>query len=752
MKKIFFFITLFLSFSIISSKAGEINFDVSESKILEEGNLIKGYGGGKAITDDNIIIIADTFVYNKKTTILEATGDVEVIDQNKDITINANKIFYIKNIDKFYTVGKTKSKVSNDYLIESSDVNYFRTLDLMTSEKKAHITDAIKNIYTVENYKFEIIDRILKGKNLTHADLIGDNYSLTEGIINFNTNELIGKDLLVAFNKNKYENPIQDPRLKGNVAYSNQQDTKISKGVYTTCKFNGDKCPPWMMQATTIEHDKEKKQIKYKNAWLKVYDVPVVYFPVFFHPDPTVSRQSGFLKPVWSSSDTLGRSLYAPYFQIISEDKDLTIKPKFFVEDKVFAVFEFRDLNKNSSTFADFGTLFGHKSSIHEKEKDTRSFIFAKHDVSLDWKRFLSSTLVLNVEKTNNDTLLKVFKPDSALLGDSEFGSTHSYINLDLEHEKYDFKNTFDIYEALGGHNSDRYQYVLPNYSFTKLLDFREDKGSSFTLNHGAYHSISNTNVKDTSMTNSLTYASETFYTDLGLTSDFQIFLNNENSHGQNSTTFRHKPFHELVTSYMYNINLPLVNSGENFSNYLTPKIALKFSPHKTKDISNDLRRLSVDNLFSFDRIGYANNVEEGGSLTAGLNYYLENDNFDRLLNFEIGASWKDVRNSHLPKNSTLGLKTSDIVGRIEYDPPSFNKTDTTFEFDYDFLLDNDVTTLNYNQFTTRISINQLVTEFKFVKEDNYVGAASYWSNKARFQFDDNNSLIIPQEEIGSVH
>ena len=243
-------------------------------------------------------------------------------------------------------------------------------------------------------------------------------------------------------------------------------------------------------------------------------------------------------------------------------------------------------------------------------------------------------------------------------------------------------------------------------------------------------------------MTNSLTYASETFYTDLGLTSDFQIFLNNENSHGQNSTTFRHKPFHELVTSYMYNINLPLVNSGENFSNYLTPKIALKFSPHKTKDISNDLRRLSVDNLFSFDRIGYANNVEEGGSLTAGLNYYLENDNFDRLLNFEIGASWKDVRNSHLPKNSTLGLKTSDIVGRIGYDPPSFNKTDTTFEFDYDFLLDNDVTTLNYNQFTTRISINQLVTEFKFVKEDNYVGAASYWSNKARFQFDDNNSLI----------
>ena len=30
------------------------------------------------------------------------------------------------------------------------------------------------------------------------------------------------------------------------------------------------------------------KIINYKNAWLKIYDKPVFYFPKFFHPDPSL--------------------------------------------------------------------------------------------------------------------------------------------------------------------------------------------------------------------------------------------------------------------------------------------------------------------------------------------------------------------------------------------------------------------------------------------------------------------------------
>ena len=43
-----------------------------------------------------------------------------------------------------------------------------------------------------------------------------------------------------------------------------------------------------------VDDTTNKKIINYKNAWLQIYDRPVFYFPKFFHPDPSVKRQSGF--------------------------------------------------------------------------------------------------------------------------------------------------------------------------------------------------------------------------------------------------------------------------------------------------------------------------------------------------------------------------------------------------------------------------------------------------------------------------
>ena len=69
-------------------------------------------------------------------------------------------------------------------------------------------------------------------------------------------------------------------RLKGNSIITDNNFTEIKKGIFTTCKPNDD-CPPWTMQSEKIIHDKEKKVVNYKNAWLKLYDVPVFYFPKF---------------------------------------------------------------------------------------------------------------------------------------------------------------------------------------------------------------------------------------------------------------------------------------------------------------------------------------------------------------------------------------------------------------------------------------------------------------------------------------
>ena len=94
-------------------------------------------------------------------------------------------------------------------------------------------------------------------------------------------------------------------------------------------------CPPWKIRAEEVEHDKNKKIINYKKSWLEIYDKPVVYFPKFFHPDPSVKRQSGFLIPSFIDSGNTGASLNLPYFKVLDINKDLTIQPRIFTNNNL---------------------------------------------------------------------------------------------------------------------------------------------------------------------------------------------------------------------------------------------------------------------------------------------------------------------------------------------------------------------------------------------------------------------------------
>ena len=79
----------------------------------------------------------------------------------------------------------------------------------------------------------------------------------------------------------------------------------------------------------------KKKTVNYKDAWLNIYDVPVIYFQNF-HPDPTVKRQSGFLTPAFVTSNNLGNYFKVPYFFAISENRDFTFLQEFTIITKQF--------------------------------------------------------------------------------------------------------------------------------------------------------------------------------------------------------------------------------------------------------------------------------------------------------------------------------------------------------------------------------------------------------------------------------
>ena len=142
----------------------------------------------------------------------------------------------------------------------------------------------------------------------TNEKANNDKFFIKTGFFNLKDNKFLAKDVSALLHKDLFGNNENDPRI---VAVSAKSISKkiFKKGVFTSCKKT-DKCPPWKISADKIEHNKTKQQIIYKNAWLEVYDFPVFYFPKFFHPDPSVKRQSGFLRPKLEGSDLLLVALY----------------------------------------------------------------------------------------------------------------------------------------------------------------------------------------------------------------------------------------------------------------------------------------------------------------------------------------------------------------------------------------------------------------------------------------------------------
>ena len=119
----------------------------------------------------------------------------------------------------------------------------------------------------------------------------------------------------------------------------------VNKAIFTSCKINDD-CPPWSISADNIEHDKEKNKLLIIMLLLKFITNQFFIFQNFFHPDPSVNRQSGLLKPEINNSNVLGSSFTLPYFKVLSDNRDITFKPIWFDSEIIMLQNEFREKKK----------------------------------------------------------------------------------------------------------------------------------------------------------------------------------------------------------------------------------------------------------------------------------------------------------------------------------------------------------------------------------------------------------------------
>tara|TARA_Y100000590_G_scaffold469928_1_gene660749 strand:- start:3554 stop:5995 length:2442 start_codon:yes stop_codon:yes gene_type:complete len=736
-----FFLILFLLILNNLVLGEEIIFEATEIEAFEKGNILKA-NSGKALINNNTKVIAEKFEYNKKTEVLDAKGNVEIVDSLNNIIIKSDKIIYFKTDEKFFSEGKTKITIEDKYTINSKDVFLLLNENKIYSDQFTTVQDNEENYYEAEKFRYLIEKKLFRGNKVALRTNNEEEYLFEDVFVNIETNELHGKDLEVNFKKDTFGNIENEPRLKGNSIQSANNVSKISKGAFTTCKRRPDeKCPPWIVEANEVTHDKEKKTIYYKNAWLKIYDVPVLYYPFFFHPDPTVKRQSGLLTPQIGDSQTLGSSAYIPYFHVISDRSDLTFKPRIFMDNKFTFQTEFRKASKKTSHIFDLSFTKGHDSSDYDKD-DSRSHFFSNSMIKLDIDFFDISDVEIQLQQTSNNTYLKLFNLESPLFGNdgsSSVSTLDSFINFVAAKEDLDFEAKLRAYEKLDSSEDDKFEYILPSYSLNKNIDTDDFLNGTLTFNSSGSQRLYNTNVNEKQIINDLLYTSEDKFLTNGIKNNYNILFKNVNTDGKNSAKYENKFQKELLSTFVFESSYPLLREGINFDNFLTPKISFRYSPNSMRNLKDEDRRIDIKNIFSIDRIGFSDSVETGQSLTIGADYKKSRKEEDDLPKefFELGLAtvFRDKVVENMPASSSLGNKSSDLVGHISITPNNI------FSTSYNFSMDNNLDKFKYNDIAASITVNNFITSFKYIEERDDIGDENYIENTTSYKFDDNNSI-----------
>ena len=800
-KKKIIFIFLFFLISIHSYGNEQFTFNVTEVEIKENGNKFIGLKKGTATSNDGTIIHANTFEYDKNLNILNAKGDVEIIDTLKDYIIYADDVTYFKNeeritsrynsraidnkgseihantfeYDKNLNILNAKGDVEiidtlKDYIIYADDVTYFKneeristkgdteaiieskynfksknvtllrnTMELSSSEL-TNIKDDKSQFYTLSKFNYLINEEKLRGENIiivTNYNLPkSDKFYFSNGHFNLKDNSFVAKNTEIKIHKNIFDNIDNDPRIYGVSSSGNDQKKIINKGVFTSCKLT-EKKTPWCIESDKIIHDKEKKQLLYDKATLKIYDIPVLYFPKFFHPDPTVKRQSGFLKPQINNSDNLGVSLNTPYFYAISESKDFTFKPTFFDDDKLSLLNEYRIRTKKSSLDLDFGISLNYQSNL-EKKKKNFNHLFANFKHDLGWKNFISSTIESKIEKVNNDTYLKLF--DSIIqtpLKPLNNNKLESNLIFRASTTSKDFEGGINIFEDLNKKNSDRYQYVLPYYNFYSDFNLNKIDSGFFNLSSTGNNSLINTNNLQTKIINDINFNSFDFISKNGFSSKYGVYLKNINTVAKNDAIFKSNPQAEIKSLLEIQSKFPLEKSLLNYNDTLTPKISLKISPQNMKNFSETNRNIDINNIFQIKRLGINETFESGRSLTIGADYKRQfMDNSDKYVEFKLGSSFRDKEESNIPKSSTLNRKSSNLFGSLINN--YFSQYST---MKYDFAIDNDFKSFESSSLDLGFQFQNFETNFTFIEKNGEMGDSNTIENTTSYEFSDNNFI-----------
>lgn len=583
---------------------------------------------------------------------------------------------------------KAAAQLSTDSL--DSETPALISADEVTYDEKLNIVTASGNVEISQGERIVKADAVSYNINTNVVSASG-NVALLEptGDVVFAEYVELGRDLSEGFIRDIRVLLSDRSRL---AAASGQRSggnrTELSKAIFSPCelcKEDPTRAPLWQLKADRVVHDQAEKEIRYYDARMEIFGVPVAYSPYLSHPDPTVKKKSGFLAPTFRNSESLGFTTQIPYFWNIASNQDLTIAPIITTEQGAVAAGQYRHLFTNG--FVDISgsaTLADREDGGGQTAEDRfRGHIDAvgRFDIDDTWR------WGFNANRSSDDTYLRLYD-----LGAQRTLTSSAFVE-GFRGRNYAAVNSFAFQGLRQSDDNDESPIILPlaDYNFVS----EPLVADSIVRLDANLLALTRTEGRDSRRASLIAGWDLPFVSPLGdsykVTAQVQTdgyWVNGVdpdsdvvNPTGSTFDGFTGRVFPQLAAEWRY----PWIRTDDSFSQVIEPIVQVIAAPNGSNpgEIPNeDSRDFEFDdtNLFSLNRFAGLDRVDSGSRVNYGLKWNLLHGTGSSEA--FIGQSYALKENDDFSENSGLSDHFSDYVGRIRINP--IDELDFVYRFRVD--------------------------------------------------------------------
>lgn len=470
-------------------------------------------------------------------------------------------------------------------------------------------------------------------------------------------------------------------RLKDNSLFAAREAKKLSKNVtrldhavYSPCSVctpepgEPAKAPLWQIKSESVIIDEDAQRVRYHNASLDAYGVPVFYTPYFSHPTPDAPSQSGILQPQYYHSTLLGNVIKEPVFLSLAPNMDMTLTPWYISgENSPMLQGEFRHMTENASYEIRGAAIDAYARDTQGNTvsgTDLRNYIEAhgQMKISEHWNSGVDA------ERTSDNTFLAFYG-----LGWQDMLTSRLYAER-IEDRNYAVVESLAFQGLQPEDIASQSPYILPQFNMHLESDPLKDR-SRLMLDSNALVLERQTGDSDQRISSTvgwrlpyITRDGQVIEASATLRGDAYNVVNQtvDATTGETFTGQTGRAIPQLELDWRY----PFINRlGEETSITVAPIVEAVASPnlHQTSNIPNEdsqIAELSDINLFSPNRFTGLDQVESGLRGTYGMRGQLQFAN-DEYLEWLAGQVYQENENSPFPIAASSLAHSSDYIGRV---------------------------------------------------------------------------------------